>query len=105
MEYISGIGANPYFGAGFGLASLGIGLATLRKGFQGALIYFRRHYMITLEVPCRDKSYQWLLQWITVKGARETQHLSVETSFEQFDSGSVITRYNFIPSIGTHFFR
>lgn len=104
-EYISGLGANPYFGAGFGLASLGIGIATLRKGFQGALIYFRRHYMITLEVPCRDKSYQWLLQWITVKGARETQHLSVETNFEQFDSGSVVTRYNFIPSIGTHFFR
>jgi len=66
---------------------------------------FRRHYMITLEVPCRDKSYQWLLQWITHKGARKTQHLSVETSFEQKETGHVKTKYDFIPSIGTHFFR
>ncbi|XP_076254879.1 mitochondrial chaperone BCS1 isoform X2 [Rhynchophorus ferrugineus] len=65
----------------------------------------RRHYMITLEVPCRDKSYQWLLQWMTTKGARQTQHLSVETSFEQKDSGHVKTKYDFIPSIGTHFFK
>lgn len=61
--------------------------------------------MITLEVPCRDKSYQWLLQWITYKGARKTQHLSVETSFEQKETGDVKTKYDFIPSIGTHFFR
>lgn len=69
------------------------------------VVEFRRHYMITLEVPCRDKSYQWVLQWITYKGARETQHLSVETSFEQRDTGHIKTRYDFIPSIGTHFIR
>lgn len=61
--------------------------------------------MITLEVPCRDKSYQWVLQWITHKGAKETQHLSVETSFEQKETGHIKTRYDFIPSIGTHFIR
>ncbi|CAB3370562.1 Hypothetical predicted protein [Cloeon dipterum] len=61
--------------------------------------------MITLEVPCRDKSYQWLLQWITHKGARKTQHLSVETSFEQKESGHIKTTYDFIPSIGRHLFR
>lgn len=61
--------------------------------------------MITLEVPCRDKSYQWLLQWITHKGAKETQHLSVETSFEQKETGHIKTRYDFVPSIGTHFIR
>jgi mitochondrial chaperone BCS1 len=58
--------------------------------------------MITLEVPCRDKSYQWLLQWITKQGARKTQHLSVETSFTQSNTGHVKTNYDFIPSIGTH---
>lgn len=61
--------------------------------------------MITLEVSCRDKSYQWLLQWITYKGAKKTQHLSVETSFEQKDTGHIKTKYDFIPSIGTHFIR
>lgn len=105
MEYFSSLADNPYFGAGFGLFGIGAGAAILRKGLQSSMILFRRHYMITLEVPCRDKSYQWLLQWMTAKGARQTQHLSVETSFEQKDSGHVKTKYDFIPSIGTHFFR
>lgn len=45
---------------------------------------------------------QWLLQWITMKGARKTQHLSVETSFVQKESGKIQTKYDFIPSIGKH---
>ncbi|XP_022919134.1 mitochondrial chaperone BCS1 [Onthophagus taurus] len=104
IDYISDLSSNPYFGAGFGLFGLGAGAAILRKGLQTSLILFRRHYMITLEVPCRDKSYQWLLQWMTLKGAKQTQHLSVETSFEQKDTGYVKTKYDFIPSVGTHFF-
>lgn len=104
IDYVQTLSDNPYFGAGFGLFGLGAGAALLRKGMQIGMIMFRRHYMITLEVPCRDKSYQWLLQWITHKGAKETQHLSVETSFEQKETGHIKTRYDFIPSIGTHFF-
>lgn len=61
--------------------------------------------MITLEVPCRDKSYDWLLKWITYRGATKTQHLAVSTSFEQHDTGQITTKYEFIPSIGTHLFR
>lgn len=105
MELISGLSDNPYFGAGFGLFGIATSAALLRKSAQGAIIFFRRHYMITLEVPCRDKSYQWVLQWITQKGARQTQHLSVETSFLQKETGHVKTKYDFIPSIGTHFMR
>lgn len=104
-DYLQTLSDNPYFGAGFGLFGLGAGAALLRKGMQIGMIMFRRHYMITLEVPCRDKSYQWVLQWITYKGAKGTQHLSVETSFEQRDTGHIKTRYDFIPSIGTHIIR
>lgn len=104
-EFVASLGDNPYFGAGFGLFSVGASAAVLRKILQASLIYFRRQYMITLEVPCRDKSYQWLLQWITVRGAKSTQHLSVETSFEQHDTGHIKTKYDFIPSVGTHYFR
>lgn len=104
-DIVSSLSDNPYFGAGFGLFGVGAAAALLRKGAQGALIFLRRHYMITLEVPCRDKSYQWLLHWITVRGARKTQHLSVETSFEQHDTGHIKTKYEFIPSVGTHFFK
>lgn len=101
-ELVAQLASNNLFTAGFGLFGVGAAAAILRKGWQGCLILFRRHYMITLEVPCRDKSYQWLLQWITEKGARNTQHLSVETSFMQRDTGHCSTQYAFIPSIGTH---
>lgn len=101
-DVVSELASNNLFTAGFGLFGLGAGAALLRKATQAGFILFRRHYMITLEVPCRDKSYQWLLQWITQKGARKTQHLSVETSFVQRDTGHVATEYSFIPSIGTH---
>ncbi|XP_049517141.1 mitochondrial chaperone BCS1 isoform X2 [Dermacentor silvarum] len=103
-EYLSQLGTNPYFGAGFGLFGVGAAAAVLRKGMQVGMVLFRRHYMITLEVPCRDKSYQWLLQWIT-RHARHTQHLSVETTFLQPEAGgSARTSFDFIPSVGTHFF-
>ncbi|XP_034668290.1 mitochondrial chaperone BCS1 [Drosophila subobscura] len=104
-ELLSSLSTNPYFGAGFGLFGIGASAAILRKGLQGGIILFRRHLMITLEVPCRDKSYQWLLKWITIKGARKTQHLSVETNFIQNDNGKILTSYDFIPSIGKHIFK
>lgn len=95
---------NPYFGAGAGLFGVGMAAAAGRKGAQIGMILFRRHCMITLEVTSRDKSYYWLLQWIS-SHSTQTQHLSVETSFHQSDAGKISTRYDFIPSPGSHFFR
>ena len=95
---------NPYFGAGFGLVGVGAALALVRKGGQYGMMAFRRFCMITLEVPSKDKSYQWLLQWITAHGSK-TQHLSAATSFQQLENGSVRTRFDFVPSPGSHFFR
>ncbi|XP_041120256.1 mitochondrial chaperone BCS1 [Polyodon spathula] len=100
-DFLGALKDNPYFGAGFGLVGLGTAMAIARKGAQLGMIAFRRHYMITLEVPSKDKSYQWLLSWIT-KHARHTQHLSVETSYLQHESGRVHTQFDFIPSPGNH---
>ncbi|MBN3308428.1 mitochondrial chaperone BCS1 [Amia ocellicauda] len=100
-DFLGALKDNPYFGAGFGLVGVGTALAVARKGAQLGMIAFRRHYMITLEVPSKDKSYQWLLSWIT-KHAHRTQHLSVETSYMQHESGRVRTQFDFLPSPGNH---
>ncbi|XP_068103207.1 mitochondrial chaperone BCS1 [Hyperolius riggenbachi] len=101
-DFLAALKDNPYFGAGFGLVGVGTALALARKSAQLGMVAFRRHYMITLEVPSKDKSYQWLLSWIS-HHAKHTQHLSVETSYLQHESGRVSTKFDFIPSPGNHF--
>ncbi|CAJ0965048.1 unnamed protein product [Ranitomeya imitator] len=48
------------------------------------------------------KSYHWLLSWIS-HHAKRTQHLSVETSYLQHESGRISTKFDFVPSPGNHF--
>ena len=102
-ELFSSLSDNPYFGAGFGLIGIGALLAWGRKGFQAGTVLFRRQCMMTLEVPSKDKSYQWLLQWIT-SNAERAQHLSVETTYQQLETGKVKTKFHFLPSPGVHYF-
>jgi len=104
-DFLPVLADNPYFSAGFGLVGVGTGLAFLRKSAQFGFVLFRRHCMITLEVPNKDKSYDWMLQWMTQTRAKQTQHLSVMTTFHQHDTGKVTTHFDYTPSPGVHFFR
>lgn len=104
-DALSFLTSNTIFGAGLGLVCVAIGLALVRKILHFIVVLWTRKFMITLEVPCRDKSYLWLLQWMTEKAAQNTQHLSVETSYEEKDTGKVETKYDFVPSVGTHLFK
>ncbi len=54
-QLLAALQDNPYFGAGFGLMGLGLGASVARKGAQVGLILFRRHYMTTVEITCKDK--------------------------------------------------
>ena len=104
-ELIASLADNPYFGAGFGLFGLGAVAAISKQGSQYSWILFRRHYISTVEVTCKDRSFQWLLQWMARKGAKNSQHLTVDTTFVESDSGKIESNYNFQPSVGTHFFK
>jgi chaperone BCS1 len=111
QELIASLSANPYFNAGFGLIGLGTGLALLKTSYRHALVVGRRHLLVSLEIPSRDRSYNWVLQWISrqntfgVGGAGsglKTQHLSVQTYAHQYESGMMETRFEFLPSPGRH---
>ena len=103
-EFFASLKDNQFFGAGFGLVGVGTLLAILRRGSQHGIVLFRRYYMTSLEVTSRDKSYPWLLQWLNDKG-RITQHISVNTSFQQTTQGNIETQFHFVPGPGLHHFK
>ncbi|KAF2076510.1 hypothetical protein CYY_002188 [Polysphondylium violaceum] len=94
---------NPFFSAGFGLVGLGSIMALGRKGFQTSLIQARRYFFVSVEVPSKDKSFHWLMEWLALKKGTNTRHVSVETTFHQHESGDIVSKINFVPSVGTHY--
>ncbi|KAH6573091.1 hypothetical protein BASA50_000250 [Batrachochytrium salamandrivorans] len=62
--------ANPYFSAGFGLIGVTAGLALLRTGTMHGITMARRRLLVSLEIPSKDHSYAWFLQWMTANTAR-----------------------------------
>lgn len=116
-EIFADLSSNPYFGAGFGLIGVGTGLAVAKGAWRNALVVGRRQMLISLEIPSRDRSYNWVLQWMSQQsalgvnmgsvlgfggGGFKTQHLSVQTTVQQYDTGRVDTRFDFMPSPGRH---
>ncbi|TPX67915.1 hypothetical protein SpCBS45565_g03419 [Spizellomyces sp. 'palustris'] len=99
-------GNNPYFSAGFGLIGVTASLAVLRQGAVHGVTLARRRLLVTLEIPSKDQSYAWFLQWMSVNGARRNAHqLAVETSFVRRDNGSVASHFSLVPGPGRHFFK
>jgi mitochondrial chaperone BCS1 len=85
----------------------------------------RKYCTVSLEIPSKDRSYQWMLQWLSKQDQTSSssssplsssrlvslfhslsrqQHLGVETTFSQSPSGVISTHFDFVPSPGEHTF-
>lgn len=93
---------NPYFAAGGGLMVLGTGLALARQGVVKGSSFLYRQMLVDLEIPSKDKSYLWFLEWMSQYKHRRSRHLSVETNFVQHDNGAVTTKFSLVPGPGKH---
>jgi len=102
---VTSLASNPYFSAGFGLFGVGSAAAVGRNAAKVASAAFKRHFVTTLEVPCNDKSFKWMLAWISREAGRGSQHLSVRTHWEEEDGGRVRATYTLEPRPGVHVLR
>ncbi|KAJ2227319.1 Complex III assembly protein translocase and chaperone [Coemansia sp. RSA 1722] len=127
VDLTSFLADNPLFSAGFGLIGVGAGLAVLRQGARRGADLMKRQILVSMEIPSHDKSYQWVLGWLSRRGAdairavdsgnKDTtwvrrriagavlpRHVAVQTSYKQHDNGSVSTDFTMVPGQGKHVF-
>ncbi|KAG4305621.1 hypothetical protein PORY_001177 [Pneumocystis oryctolagi] len=97
---------NDFFTAGLGLMGLGTGLAFFRYGIIRSAELAKRHLTVSLEIPSKDKSYLWVLRWISSqKFAKRVHQFSIETTYKQHENGSSSTSFNLVPGTGKHYFK
>ncbi len=90
--------------------------------------------LVTLEIPSKDRSYPWFLEWMAAQSAAaspsvpgqsgaasesglrglwkgkkaiqlRSHELAVETTYKQHENGSSEAMFNLVPGPGTHYFR
>ncbi|TDL24820.1 hypothetical protein BD410DRAFT_766331 [Rickenella mellea] len=113
-------GDNPYFNAGFGLMGVGVLLTALRQSVMLGTTVLRRRMLVSVEIPNRDRAYEWVLAWmanqaqasalrtrsLTGKSNWMRSHqLSVETSVQQHKNGSSSILFNLVAGPGIHWFK
>jgi mitochondrial chaperone BCS1 len=98
------LATNPYFSAGFGLAGIGFAATSARTLYSTTKLILKRRLLTTLEIPSKDQSYQWVMQWL-VKNAQNSlghRHVGVETMHAKDSTGKLRTAFSFVPSPGRH---
>ncbi len=99
------LASNPYFAAGGGLMVLGAVAALARNGIKQASALAYSQMLVDLEIPSRDKSYLWFLEWMAKYPHRRSRHFGIETAFEEHTNGSISTKFSMIPGPGNHLLR
>jgi hypothetical protein len=94
---------------------LTVGLGALRSGSQYAFIAAQRRMLVSLEIPSKDRSYEWFLSWMAYQTSARAalqqsrwarmHQLSVETYTETRPNGSVNAFFTLVAGPGTHWFQ
>lgn len=102
-DIVSNLTDNEFFSAGFGLIGVGAGLSILRRSTSLLDIGFRKYCTTTIEIPSKDKSYEWVLAWLSRQKMMANNHTMVETEFNQLETGKIVSKYSFPPATGYHY--
>lgn len=66
----------------------------------------KRRVLVSLEIPSRDHSYSWVMQWLVARQSSGFgggwHHRGVQTTYQKDDSGRVLASFDFVPSPGRH---
>ncbi|KAF2153753.1 hypothetical protein K461DRAFT_292467 [Myriangium duriaei CBS 260.36] len=117
--------SNPLFTGGLGLAGLGAALRYGQQGLRRGAELIRHRMLVDLEITRHDKSYPWILKWMTKQyqqqlGSPRTaslsermlrrltpglHHLQMETGAVRLPSGASETSFSLVPGHGRHILR
>ncbi|KAG8626760.1 hypothetical protein KVT40_005705 [Elsinoe batatas] len=118
--------SNPLFTGGLGLAGLGAALRYGQQGLRRTLDLIRHRMLVDLEITRHDKSYPWILQWMTRQYQSQLSipssslppterllrrltpglhHLQMETGSTRLPSGQSQTSFHLVPGHGRHILR
>uniref|UniRef100_A0A0K0CYC6 Mitochondrial chaperone BCS1 n=1 Tax=Angiostrongylus cantonensis TaxID=6313 RepID=A0A0K0CYC6_ANGCA len=79
-------------------------LGVLRRGAVIGNAFFRRRFMVSLQINNEDAAYSWLLDFINRKSTTQTRNLSVNTAVSLSESGRASMKIAYLPGHGEHFF-
>jgi chaperone BCS1 len=120
---------NPFFTAGFGLAGLGAALRYGSQGLRKVGELVKHRMLVDLEITKHDKSYPWVLDWMTAQYSRQLassathregnsvfeslirrltpglHHLEMNTEVIKTAGGSSRTAFALVPGHGRHVLR
>lgn len=91
------------------IKGVGVLLTAIRQGIMMSSTLLRRRLLVSLEIPNKDKSYEWFLTWMAARsnlhGAKwiKAPHLSVETLVSPETGARPF--FNIVAGTGTHFFK
>jgi chaperone BCS1 len=105
---------NPLFAGGVGLAGLGAAAAIARKAAVRGAFLVKRRLLVNLEINQQDKSYPWILQWLSMPRPSSSfiaskltriHEFSINTTQRTAPNGAPHAHFVLQPGYGRHIIR